>query len=413
MERFLDQVKAWGLAVVALTVCGCRSAPPSTAALPPAEVTVSRPLVQEVTDSLEYTGSTVALAAVDVRSRVTGFLEKMHFEPRQRVRAGDVLFTIDVRPFQSALDRAIADQESKQAQLVKAEFNADKVQALFREGNAAPDELTRETSDRDMVRAALAASKAAVEQAKLERDWCQVTAPISGRVSRNLVDVGNIVLADQTVLANMVNDDSVFAYFNISERDALTIRERTLAEAAASSGGTAVSQPELRARQWPVYMALMTERGYPHVGILDYSAPQVDASTGTVQIRGVFDNPAGRLLAGLFVRLRVPIGKPRQALRVTERALGSDQGQRYLLVVNDKNVVEYRPVNIGSLQEGLRVIDSGVTANDWVIVNGIQRVRPGVTVKPIQAPMPALPQATSAPSPASNAATASGDSPRK
>jgi len=397
-----------------LASSGCGSGPPPTSAPPPAEVTVSRPLVQEVTDSLDYTGTTAALATVEVRARVTGFLQKVHFEPRAKVRQGDVLFTIDPRPFDLALASDKATLEAKKNELTKAQFDAEKVADLFKREVAAKDEYVEKTSRRDALIAEVARAEAQVRTAQLNLDWCSVTAPTNGRISRNLVDPGNIVTADVTLLANIVYDDSIYAYFNASERDVLILRERARTEAAAASGIPA-SQPEMRDQHWPVQMALMTEQGYPHQGMLDYTAPQVDAGTGTIQVRGIFPNPTGSLLAGLFVRLRVPIGKPKPALLVTERALGSDQGQRFVLVVNDKNVVEYRPLKIGSLQEGLRVIDAGLTPSDWVIVNGIQRVRPGVTVKPVQAPMPTPPQATTAAATphTSSGTTMSGDSVKK
>ncbi|HUN81356.1 MAG TPA: efflux RND transporter periplasmic adaptor subunit [Phycisphaerae bacterium] len=378
----------------ALTFCllaGCNSKGPPSAALPPAEVTVSRPLVQEVTDSIDYTGTTAAVASVEIRARVTGFLDQIHFQPRQKVKKDQLLFTIDPRPFQHAFDSAKASLASLQSELVKAKFDAEKVADLFKEGNAAKDELVAKTSRRDALIADIAKVTAELETARLNLDWCSVTAPINGRISRNLVDPGNVITADVTPLANIVDDDPVYVYFNASEHDVLTVRQQILKEAAEAEGKPATSQGEIRGAHWPLQMALMTERGYPHKGELDYTAPEVNSSTGTLQVRGVFSNPDAYLLAGLFVRLRLPLGKPHSALLVTERALGSDQGQRYLLVVNDKNVVDYRPVRVGSLQEGLRVIESGISANDQVIVNGIQRVRPGVTVKPVAAPMPVMP----------------------
>lgn len=387
-----------GLSIVlalASLVAGCKDSGPP-AAPPPTEVTVCQPLQRQMTDAVEYTGSTTAPESVDVRARVTGFMEKVLFEPRARVNAGDAIFEIDARPFKAALNRAEADVKAKDAQFVKADFDAKKISDLFKDGMASADEMTKETANRDSVSAAIAAAKAVAEQAALELSWCNVTAPITGRISRNFIDSGNIVTADQTVLARITNDDSLYAYFNCSERDLLTIRERARQEAIAG-GGAPTSMPEVRQVKWPMYLGLMTEEGFPHVGVMDYTSPEVDASTGTLQVRGVFPNRENVLLPGLFVRLRIPVGKPYSATVVTERALGSDQGQRYLLVVNAKNVVEYRPVSVGTLQNGLRVITQGISETDWIIVNGIQRVRPGATVKPIQLAMPAGPVKTPPP----------------
>jgi multidrug efflux system membrane fusion protein len=392
--REIPQYLKSSLAIVIACYLGACNSKEVPQPVPPPEVSVSFPITREITDALEYTGTTAAPASVEIRPRVTGFLEKVHFEPRARLKEGEVLFTIDARPFKSAMDRASADQAAKQAQLVKAEFDAEKIERLFKDGNASPDEMTKETANRDALRAALAASKAMVEQATLELGWCQVTSPIAGRAGRNLIDVGNIVQADQTVMAKIVNDDSIYAYFNAGEQDILKLRERVRQE------GTNPSSDKL---SLPIHMGLMTEQGFPHEGVIDYASPELDKTTGTMQVRGVFANADGVLLPGLFVRVRVPIGKPYQGMQVTERALGSDQGQRYLLVVNDKNVVEYRPVTVGTLQNGLRVITAGVSAKDQVIVNGLQRVRPGLTVKPVQTAMPVGP-VIAAPASATSAA---------
>jgi RND family efflux transporter MFP subunit len=375
--------------LLAAAISGCERPP---AALPPpiAEVTVSHPLAQEVADALEFTGTLAALEAVEVRARVTGFLESVHFQPRAKVKKDDVLFSIDQRPFKNTLDSAIGAEEALQAQLVKAQTDLEKVQRLVPQGVASPEELTTKLAIRDSLVGQIDQAKAQIASAKLNFDFCTVTAPISGRVSRNLVDPGNIVTADVTLLATMVNDDAVYAYFNPSERDVLVIREETRKRLEAE-GKTFREQPEPAVVRPHAYVVLMTEEGFPHAGYIDYAAPEVDRSTGTIQLRGRFDNADGTLLPGLFVRVRVPISAPHETLNVTERALGSDQGQRYLLVVNDKNIVEYRPVTGGTLHGSLRVISAGLKPDDWVIVNGIQRVRPGLTVKPIQAPMPATP----------------------
>ncbi len=374
------------IATVLALVIGCSPEAPAPTA-PPAEVTVSRPLAKNASDSVEYTGTTAPLEQVEVRARVTGFLEALHFEPRQKVGRGDLLFTIDKRPFENALSTAEAGLAMTRAQLDKARHDADRLQRLFERDAAGEEELRDAISKRDSLAASVAADEARLDQARLELSWCEVLAPTRGRVSRNLVDPGNVIAADATVLASIVNDDEVYVYFNVSERDILTIRAESRREREAA--GQAASQPELRDLRLPVYVGLMTEEGHPHEGYIDYSSPTVDPSTGTQQVRAVLSNEDGVLLAGLFVRVRIPIGKPYTALTVAERALGSDQGQRYLLVVNEQNVVEYRPVNVGALHQGLRVISAGLKPDERVIVTGIQRVRPGLTVKPIDAPMPA------------------------
>lgn len=390
----------WGAVVVA--VFGCERKPAPVVPIV-AEVTVSRPLTQEVADALEFTGTTAALESVDIRARVTGFLETVHFKPRAKVQNGDVLFTIDQRPFKNALDSAVAAEAALQAQLVKAQTDLEKVQRLVPQGVASEEELTTKLAIRDTLAADISQAQAQIATAKLNFDFCTVTAPTNGRVSRNLIDPGNIVTADVTVLTNLVNDEAVYAYFNVSEQDALTIRDQTRKRLEAE-GKTFREQPEPDVVRPVVHLGLMTEEGFPHAGYLDYVAPALDASTGTIPLRARFENTDGTLFAGLFVRVKVPISKPYEALTVTERALGSDQGQRFVLVVNDKNIVEYRPIKVGTLQNGLRVITAGLGADEWVIVNGMQRVRPGLTVKPIQAPMPTEP-AAGRPTPPTSAST--------
>lgn len=387
-----------GVLVVVVAV-GCKQQTPPRPSLT-AEVTVSHPVTQEVTDALEFTGTLSALESVDIRARVTGFLEEVHFKPRAKMNKDDVLFTIDQRPFKNALDSAVGAEQSLQAQLVKAQWDLDKTQRLVAQGAASQDELTTALTTRDSTAAQIAQAQAQIQTAKLNLDFCTVIAPIHGRVSRNLIDPGNIVTADATLLATIVNDDAIYAYFNVSEQDALVIRDRTRRRLEAE-GRTFREQPEPSEVRPPTYLGLMTEDGFPHAGYIDYIAPEVDSSTGTIQLRARFENADGTLLPGLFVRVRVPISKPYQGLTVTERALGSDQGQRYVLVVNDKNVVEYRAVQIGTLHAGLRVIEQGLRPDDWVIVNGMQRVRPGIPVKPVQAPMPTGPATSQPAQPAS------------
>lgn len=372
-----------------LASCERPAAPP--AARPPVEVTVSHPLVQTMTETLEFTGTTAPAAMVEVRARVSGFLEAVWFEPRDRVAAGQVLFEIDARPFAAERDKAAASVAALTAEFAKAESDRAKVEELFERGVTSSDELTTARTRSAALQAQIAGAEAALAEAELRLNWCRVEAPITGRISRNLLDPGNLVTADATVLATIVNDDVIYAYFDASEIDVLRLREaaRTGRLTSPAEG----PQPEIRALQWPVHLGVMTDTGYPHTGVLDYSAPALDPGTGTVQVRGRFDNMDGVLMAGLFVRVQVPASAPFDALLVAERALGFDQGQRFALVVNAQNIVEYRPVEVGSLRDGLRVIRAGLRPDEQVIVNGLQRVRPGVTVQPMHGPMPADPAA--------------------
>lgn len=363
---------------------GC-SAPPAQAlpAPPPAEVVVSKPLSRSITETIDVTGVIAPLEDVEIRPRVTGFLEKMYFTPRAIVKKDQLLFTIDPRPFEMALSQAEAELAALRAQMTKAENDVKKVEELLTRGAASADERVDVVSKRDTLAANIAAAYARKSQAELNLDWTSVKSPIEGRISRNLIDVGNLVSADTTVLARVVNDAEVYAYYDVSERDSLMLRQR-----ARMTGDKLPSDAKA-----PSYLGLMTDSGYPFEGLVDYADVGIRPSTGTIQVRSRFPNADGMLAAGLFARVRVPVSKPFEALVVNERALGSDQGQRYVLVVNAKDVVELRPVKVGKLDNGLRVIEQGLSADDRVITNGLQRVRPGVTVKPVEAPMPVAPEA--------------------
>lgn len=353
---------------------GCKPPPPKTVEIPPPMVSVAIPLEREITDYLDFTGNTAALESVQLRARVKGFLESIHFSAGSRVNKDDLLFVIDPRPFQASLEKAEAELKSREAALQLAEFDYTRVKNLYEQGDAAEYEYNSAVANRNSALAGVAGAKAAVEEAKLNLDYTQVKAPIGGRIGRNLVDVGNLVGAgESTLLATIVNDDSVYAYFTVSELDLLALLRQYPRQSTTT-------QPN--DRKPPVFLALADEKDYAHQGIVDSADPQLDPSTGTLQARAIVANPSGLLAPGLFVRIRVPVSQPRKALMVSERALGLDQGQRYVLIVNEQQVVEYRRVQTGALEGGLRVIVNGLQAGEHVIVNGLQRVRPGAKVSP-------------------------------
>ncbi|NLX15070.1 MAG: efflux RND transporter periplasmic adaptor subunit [Phycisphaerales bacterium] len=365
-----------GIAVLAImwSCGGCKPPPPKAEEIPPPVVSVAVPLEREITDYLDFTGNTAAFASVQLRARVKGFLESIHFSAGARMNKDDLLFVIDPKPFKASLEKAEADLKSKEAVLQLAEFDYNRLKKLYEQGDAAEYEYNSAVASRNSALAGVAGAKAAVEEASLNLDYTQVKAPISGRISRNLVDVGNLVGAgENTLLATIVNDDSVYAYFTVSELDLLALLRHYPRQLASTQPHT---------QKPPVFLALADEKEYVHQGIVDSSDPQLDPGTGTLQVRAILPNPDGLLTAGLFVRLRAPVSRPRTALLVSERALGLDQGQRYVLVVNEQQVVEYRRVQTGALEQGLRVIVNGLNADEQVIVNGLQRVRPGVKVSP-------------------------------
>jgi RND family efflux transporter MFP subunit len=358
---------------------------------PPPKVTVAKPLQQEVIDYLEFTGTTRAFEEVEVRARVAGFLQRMEFTPGTKVEKGDLLFVIDPREYQAELNVAKAELGSAETKLKRAQAEFTRAEKLFRQKAGAEKNVVKWRGERDMAKAAVARAKAKVDQAGLDLSYTKVTAPITGRVSRNFVDMGNLVgEGEPTLLTKVTRYDPMYTYFNLNERDllmAMAMLRKTVEEKGLDREKDSVSKAGL-----PLFLGLANEEGYPHKGIADFAESGVDTGTGTLQLRGVFPNPGPSpvLIPGLFTRLRMPIDKQKNALLVTERAIGADQGGRYLLVVNSENVVEKRPIRMGQLVDGLSVIEEGVQPGEWVVVNGLQRARPGAKVDPEQTDMNTL-----------------------
>jgi RND family efflux transporter MFP subunit len=372
--------------LVALASTGCRGntyQPP-----PPPEVTVSEPVRQEVTLYNEFTGHTAAIEAVDVRARVQGYLRSMHFVPGTGVKLGDLLFVIEPELYQARYDQAVADLAGREAQARASQAQLEITQAIFERNAGSRTDLVQRQQQRDIDRAQAEMARAAVAQAKLDLSYTRIYAPISGRIDRNLVDVGNLVGAgDATVLTSIVGTDPVYAYFTASEREVLQYREMQRANlTVAPEGQHNVADLELAG-----------EEGFPHRGQIDYVSSRIDPSTGTIEIRAVFPNPDGVLLPGLFGRVRVPLTH-QPAVLVPDVAVGTDQGGRFLLTVDDKNVVQFNRVRIGALVGVLRIVEEGVGTDDWVIVKGLQRARSGVTVKPNRVPLE-VPPVEAAPTP--------------
>lgn len=358
---------------------------------PPPKVTVARPLQQDVTDYLEFTGTTDAVEAVEVRARVPGFLESKHFTPGTRVEKGDLLFVIEPKQYQAEFNAAKAEVASAVAQRQRAKIELERAQRLFKQRAGAEADVVKWRGERDVAAAAVVRAQARVEQAELNLAYTQVTAPVSGRVGRNLVDVGNLVgEKEPTLLTTVTRYDPMYAYFNLNERDLLKMLGIYREEIEAKGVDPDVDPATLV--QIPLYLGLANEDGYPHVGQFDFGESAVDAGTGTLQMRGVFPNPGKVpiLLPGLFVRVRMPVEERKGALLVTERAVGSDQIGRYLMVVDGDNTVEKRPVRIGQLLDGLVVVLGGLNADERVVVNGIQRARPGGKVDPEETDMAQL-----------------------
>jgi RND family efflux transporter MFP subunit len=333
----------------------------------------------------DYEGRIGAAETVEVRARVRGHLTKVGFEDGKIVDKGDLLYEIDPRPYKAALDAAKAQEKAAQAslQFAKAEYN--RIRSLVARNAASREELDVWTGKQAVAEGDVLKAEAAVEQAQLDLDFTKVTAPVSGKISRTLVDVGNLVNAGggETLLTTIVSVDPMYVYFDVPERSLLRYREIGRKQAKADEPERALKDLHI-----PVYVGLEGEQGYPHKGELDFADNKVNPSTGTIQVRGVLPNAKRILEAGMRARVRIPVGDPRKSLLITERAVGTDQGRKFVYVVNDQNVAERRDVTLGRQSDGLQVVEEGVKPEDWVIVNGIQRVRDLAKVDPKQVPMP-------------------------
>ncbi len=361
-------------ALIGLSIGACK--PSNTYVPPPPAVTVSQPIQREVTDYLEFTGNTQAVEHVEIRARVQGFLESVHFEASTPVNKGDLLYMIDPRPFKAQVNKAQADLSRKQAEYALARENYQRLDKLYKQKAATRADFVQARAARDTALADIAAAKATLEEAKLNLSYTEIRAPISGQVGRNLVSVGNLVGAgDNTHLTTIVQYDPIWAYFSLNERDLLHLRQK--------AQENPVESEERQAKQSVIYLGLANEDGHPYEGRIDFFDQGVDPDTGTILLRGAFANPKPHpILPGMFVRIRAPINKQENTILITEQALGADQRGRYVLVVNAENVVEYRSVEVGASIDQMRVIEKGLQPDDWVVVKGLLRARPGATVDP-------------------------------
>ncbi len=367
-----------------LLLAGCHETEKYVAPPLPA-VTVALPLEREVTDFEEFTGDTEAVEKVEIRARVSGYLVKVNFKDGQIVQQGDLLYEIDPRPFQAALDEANGALERLQAEKKLMDIQVERYRTLAKQSAASQQDVDRYLAQQAENVGAIKAAQAAVEKAKLNLGFTKITAPIAGQLSRTFLTVGNLVNADVTVLTTLVSLDPIYAYFNVEEPTMLELR-KMVREGAIST---------IEDKDIPVRMGLADDvkREFPIRGVLDFSNNAVNKQTGTILVRGKFANPyhlpekPPLLLPGLFARVRVDEGRPHKTLLVTERAIGTDQGDKYVYVVDDKNVVRYQRVKLGMVFDGLQAIESGLKAGDRVIVNGLQRVRPNDKVKVDQVKM--------------------------
>jgi RND family efflux transporter MFP subunit len=354
---------------------------------PPPDVTVALPVARDVTTYGTFTGRTVAIESVDVRARVQGILQQMTFRPGTEVKEGALLFVIEPTLYEARVHQAEADLAGAEARARAAEEQLAITQEIFQRKAGSKADLVQKTQNRDEARAAVQRARADLAAAKLDLSYTHVYAPIAGRIDRNYVDVGNLVGAGEpTSLATIVRERPIFVYFSVSENDLL--QHPILLDSGAPADGEPIR----------VFLGLGDESGFPREGTLDYTSNRVDPSTGTIELRAVFPNTDGRIVPGLFVRVRVPFDHGR-ALLVPDDAVQADQDGRYVFVVGADDVVEQRSVQVGPADGVMRVISSGLTKDDRVLVRGLQRARPGAAVK-------ATLQGTTATEPAGAAAAA-------
>jgi RND family efflux transporter MFP subunit len=368
--------------VLGMASCTRPAAVPSP---PPTTVSVCYPLEKEITYHSDFTGRTAAVDAVDVRAHVWGYLDKVNFTEGDLVKKDDILFEIDPRTYQAQLDQAKADLDSKEAIVVKTQAIYSRTANLLKARAASEEDLDNAKGDWLVAKANVVLAKANLRTAELNLGFTKVKAQISGRIAKYNVTVGNIVQSgDQgggTLLTTIVSVDPIYVNFDVDERTVLNA-ERLAREGKATSTRNSVV---------PVHMGLGNESDFSHQGVINYAGNQINPTTGTLPVRGVFPNKDGMLTPGLFVRVRVPVGKPHKAMLVTDRAIDSDQGQKIVYTVNEKNEVVVQPVELGPLEGGLRVIETGLKPGDRVIVNGLQQVRPGAIVDPKLVDMPVNP----------------------
>jgi membrane fusion protein, multidrug efflux system len=362
---------------------------------PPPEVSISQPVAAAVQDTLEFTGRTSAVESVEVRARVTGYITKVAFQAGALVNAGDLLFEIDPREYQAAVLRGEGEVARLRAQLARAQSEVARNQALRPSGAASARELERSIAEQGSAEGELKAKLAQLELARLDLEFTRVTAPITGRVSRAEITEGNLVVVGASggpMLTTVVSQDPIYVDFDADERALIRVRRTNIARDGAAT------PEDIRAAAVPVFVALADEKDFPHHGTIDFIDNQVNPSTGTIRVRAALPNTDRLLEPGLFVRVRVPLGEPKPGILVSDRAIGTDQDRKYVLVVNEQNVVEYRPVTLGPIQGGLRTVAAGLAGNEWVVVNGIQKARPGAAVTPQKVEMrPDQPTAAAAP----------------
>lgn len=367
------------LTILVVAVAGCAKPPPPAAEAPPPAVTVAHPIEEEVQDFEEFTGRVEGSQFVQIRARVSGYLDTIYFKPGTLVKEGDKLFQIDPRPYAATLEQAEGSLGQAKARLARLKQDLERAEPLVARKVMPAQEYDRIVGDNREAEAAINTAQAAVHSAKLNLEFTTIKAPIDGLVSREMITVGNLVQADQTILTSIVDHDPVHVYYDIDEATVLRLRKMILEGKLKTARDTRL----------PVVMALGDSEGFPYEGYVDFVDNRLDPTTGSIRIRAVFPNPtlegnAVAITPGMFARVRVNLGPKYRGLLIAQRAVVADQGQKVALVVtDDNNKVSLRPLVLGQqLDNGMIVVKKGLKLDDRVIVRGVQRARPGQPVTP-------------------------------
>jgi membrane fusion protein, multidrug efflux system len=375
--------------VVAAVAAGCQpNAAGRKGATELQAVPVSHPVQRDVTDHVDFTGQTSSVFSVDVRARVSGYLKERYFKDGSIVKTGDLLFEIDPAPYQAQLDQALAQVKLNEASLTlaKTTYERDKTVARAQPGAVSRQQLDQDWAAVEEAKARVDAAQASTTVYKINLGFTKIHAAIDGMISRSYLTPGNLVNQDQTLMTTIVSLDPMFVYFDLDELTLIRIRK-------------AVNEGKLKPLSdgsMQVGMGLQGEQGHPHTGTINFVNNQLNPATGSITMRGVFANPRPSggeelLSQGMFVRIRLPIGQPYPALLVLDRAIGSDQGLKYVYVLDADNKVQYRRIATGALQpDGLRVIAEGLKADDWVVVGALPQIRARMQVQPDRTQMPTL-----------------------
>jgi multidrug efflux system membrane fusion protein len=359
-------------AALLLAGCGKAGGPQGP---PPPQVSVAEVLVKQIKDWDEFTGRLQAVETVEIRPRVSGYIDKVTFTEGGLVKRGELLFVIDPRPYQAERDRAAADLKRSQTALDLSQVELARVQRLKDSGAVSQEELDQRKSTVAQAEANVAGSQAALDAAALNLNFTRVTSPVDGRVSRAEVTRGNLIAGGNnggTLLTSVVSIDPIYLYFDADEQSFLRYTQM------AHSGEGLNSRDSGN----PVHAGLANEEGFPHAGAVDFVDNQLNPQTGTIRARAVLPNKGGRLTPGMFARVQLLGSGEYSAILIEDRAVNTDQSQKYVLLLGANNQIEYRKVKLGRVIDGLRVVHEGLKSGDVIVVNGAQRVHPGITVTP-------------------------------